>query len=63
MNDAAWFSMAALGTVAIYCIAQAVRDLRAKRYVWAVAGLVSALVLVSIPIPSHAVKIDLPVTR
>ncbi len=47
---------------AIYCLARSIADLRQRRYGWAVAGAIAALVLFSMPIPSHAIKIDLPRT-
>lgn len=46
---------------AIYCIAKAVIDLRARRYVWGIVGLLSAAVFLLTPIQTHAVKVDLPV--
>lgn len=54
------FWIAALLAVVLYCIAQAVRDFRAKRYGWAIAAAASAAVLLTVPFPTHAVKIDLP---
>lgn len=55
-----WFWMAALTAVIAYCVAQAIRDLRVKRYAWAAAAIVSAGVLLTMPVQTHAVKIDLP---
>lgn len=55
-----WFSMAALTAVIVYCVAQAVRDFRAKRHVWGAAAAVAALLLLTMPVQTHAVKIDLP---
>ncbi|NIJ18349.1 hypothetical protein FHS95_000018 [Sphingomonas naasensis] len=54
------FWIAALLAVVVYCIAQAVRDFRAKRYGWAIAAAASAVVVLTIPWPTHAIKIDLP---
>ena len=45
---------------AIYCMAKAVIDLRARRYAWGIVGLASAAVFLLMPIQTHAVKIDLP---
>lgn len=56
------WNIAALAAV-IYCIAKAVIDLRARRYGWAIIGLLSAVVFLVTPIQTHAVKIDLPVAR
>ena len=63
MIDGALFSTAALGAVVIYCVAQAVRDFRAKHYWWALAAAVAAIVLASIPIKTHVVKVDIPAPR
>jgi hypothetical protein len=63
MNDPSWFWIAALTAVTIYCIVQAVRDFRAKRYAWAAAAAISAALLTTMPIKSHAVKVGLPVNR
>jgi len=58
-----WFCMAALAAVTAYYVAQAVRDLRAKRYAWAAAAIVSAGLLLTMPVQTHAVKIDLAAAR
>ncbi|HEY0623805.1 hypothetical protein [Sphingomonas sp.] len=55
-----WFWRAALTAVIVYCVAQAVRDLRAKRYAWAAAAVIAAALLLIMPVQTHAVKIDLP---
>ena len=60
MNDLSWFWLVALLTVTIFCIVQAIRDFRAKNYAWAAAAAISAALLLSMPIQTHAVKIDLP---
>ncbi len=46
--------------VGIYCIARAVLDFRSKKYVWAFFGLACAGLIFTLPIKTHAVKIDLP---
>lgn len=56
------WNVAALAA-AIYCIAKAVIDLRARRYVWGIIGLLSAVVFLTTPIQTHAVKVDLPAAR
>lgn len=49
------------GLVAIsYCVAKAVIDLRAGRYVWSALGFGSAIVLAMMPVQTHSVTIDLP---
>lgn len=53
------WSFAALAA-AIYCIAKAVIDLRARKYGLGIFGLLSAAVLLLAPIQTHAVKVDLP---
>ena len=45
---------------AIYCVVKAVIDLRAKRYVWGVIGLLCAGIILLAPIQTHAVKVDMP---
>lgn len=54
-----FWSIALLGVI-VFCVAQAVRDFRARRYAWAIAAALSALVVMTVPIKTHAVKIDLP---
>jgi hypothetical protein len=51
------------GLAAVYCLARAVVDLLQKRYVWAVMGLLAAIALVAVPIPTHAIKLDVPLDR
>jgi len=63
MNDPGWFWISALTAVIIYCVVQAVRDFRAKRYAWALAAMLSAVILMAMPMKSHAIKIDLPVSH
>ncbi|OAO05183.1 hypothetical protein A8B75_05185 [Sphingomonadales bacterium EhC05] len=46
----------------IYCIARAVSDFRQKKYVWAVFGLASAAIILLMPMETHAVLIDLPLS-
>jgi hypothetical protein len=43
----------------IYCIARSISDLRQRRYVWGIFGLVSAVIFLLTPIQTHAVKVDL----
>lgn len=57
-----WVLMLTPAVIGIYCAAQAVRDFRARRYAWAVAGAIFAPVLFAIPIPTYAVKLDMPRT-
>jgi 4-amino-4-deoxy-L-arabinose transferase-like glycosyltransferase len=58
----------AAGSIAafLFCVVRAGFDLRARRYWWGAAGLaVAALLLWGLltPLPTHAVKIDLPVNN
>ena len=60
------FSTAGLWTfvpflAGIYCLYQAVRDYRRRDYVMAACGAACMFLLWAMPIPSHAVKIDLPI--
>ncbi|KQM86586.1 hypothetical protein ASE67_08455 [Sphingomonas sp. Leaf23] len=57
------FWMLALAAADLYCLARGIVDLRARRYGWALAGLASAAAILTVPIPSHAVKIDLSAPR
>lgn len=59
------FSMVALLLVAIFCGAQAVRDVKRKDYGWAIAGFICIAILLLTPLPpkAHAVKVDLPRTN
>lgn len=61
MQSSLW--MLALAAAGLYCLARGIVDLRARRYGWALAGLVSAAAILTVPIPSHAVKIDLAAPR
>jgi len=45
---------------AAFCIARGIADLRARRFVWATLGLAAGALLILTPIPTHAVKLDLP---
>lgn len=45
---------------AAYCIARGIVDLRQRRFVWGALGVLAGLLLMSIPIQTHAVKFDLP---
>ncbi len=56
-----WTAVASI--VALYCIVRATIDLRQKRYLWAIAGYVCATFILLTPIRTHAIKIDLPVSR
>lgn len=51
--------------VAIYCLAQSIRDFRRRSYAMAVAGLTLAGLLLLVPIETQAIKFDLiaPSTR
>ena len=61
MNEFNLFWAAALIFSAFYCIAQAIRDIKAKNYIWAAAAAASAAALLLVPIKTHAIKVDLPV--
>ena len=54
------FTMVAFA-VAAYCIVRAVIDLREKRYIWAVIGILAGAAILLTPIQTHAVKVELPV--
>ncbi|RXR30928.1 hypothetical protein EQG66_01165 [Sphingobium fluviale] len=46
-----------------YCIAKAVIDIRARRFIWGIVGLVSAAIFMLWPTQTHVVKVDLPTTN
>lgn len=48
---------------AVVCGALAIRDFRRKDYAWSVAAATSFLIIVTAPIPTHAVTIDLPSSK
>jgi hypothetical protein len=52
--------MAASTALFVYCVAQMIRDVRAKRYAWAAAAAIAAILLLMMPIQTHAMKVDLP---
>lgn len=59
MTTALWWSLAAIGAC-IYCIARSVIDFRQRNYIWGTLGLMSGLLLLLVPMPTHAVKVELP---
>ena len=54
-------SFAALILVALFCLAVGIREVRRKDYIWAVTAFVVAGLVIIIPIPSHALKVELPI--
>jgi len=48
------------GAAALYRAVRAIFDLRAKRYLLALAGAVLALALLLTPVQPYSVKLDLP---
>lgn len=59
-----WLWMAALTAVIVYCVVQVNRGFHAKRHGWAAAAalaIVAALFL-AMPVQTHVVKIDLPIS-
>ena len=55
-----WFWMPVGIALTLYCIVQAVRDLRARRYGIAALGFLAALVVLNIPIKGNEVTVTLP---
>jgi uncharacterized membrane protein HdeD (DUF308 family) len=43
----------------LYCLARGVMDLRAKRWVWGVLGLISGVAVMAAPVPTQ-VQVTLP---
>jgi hypothetical protein len=57
MTDPFW--LAALPLAALYCLARAIADIRNKRFVWGLCGMLSAILILTMPIPTHAISVDL----
>ncbi|HUD27466.1 MAG TPA: hypothetical protein VMQ93_01250 [Novosphingobium sp.] len=55
-----WLWALALLLSGAYCIVRAIFDLRRKRYLWGAAGLVAAAIILSAPVPTASVVVDLP---
>ena len=53
------WSVAAL-VACVYCIVRGIVDLRQGKYAWGFAGIASAIVIVTVPLPTQVVKVDLP---
>jgi hypothetical protein len=45
---------------AAYCLARGIVDLRQRRFAWGALGIVSGILIMTVPIQTHAVKYDLP---
>ncbi|WP_294236398.1 hypothetical protein [uncultured Sphingomonas sp.] len=60
MTGFALWMIAAVGA-SVFCLVRGVLDCRRGHYVWGVLGIASSLVFMLTPIPTHAVKVDLPV--
>ena len=43
----------------LYCLARGALDLRAKRWIWGILGIVAGIAIMMAPIPTQ-VRIDLP---
>ncbi|QDX26540.1 hypothetical protein FPZ54_11240 [Sphingomonas suaedae] len=59
MNPALLWSAAVIGAC-VYCVARSMVDFRRRNYVWGALGLASGLLLLLVPMPTHAVKVELP---
>jgi hypothetical protein len=46
--------------VAAYCFARGIVDLRQRRFVWGAVGILGGIIIMTVPIQTHAVKYDLP---
>jgi multisubunit Na+/H+ antiporter MnhB subunit len=53
-------SLVGVLAVAAFCLAVGIRDLRRKDYVWAALAFAALVIVGLIPIPTHAVKFDIP---
>ncbi|HWK35607.1 MAG TPA: hypothetical protein VNR91_05030 [Sphingomonas sp.] len=54
------FSLWALLFTGIFCLARSAADLRARRFLWGGLGLLAGAATLIVPIPTHAVKVDIP---
>lgn len=64
MATAQMLQVIVLLMVWVYCVVQTIRDFRRRSYLMTAVGIlfvVAIAVFVTIPIQTHAVKIDLPV--
>ncbi len=59
---ATMFAMWGMALAGVFCLVRSILDFREKRYVLGVLGLVSGGIILLTPIPTHAIKIDLPRT-
>jgi hypothetical protein len=48
-----------LGLVGLFCLAVGIREVLRKDYVWAGLAFACVLLIVLMPIPTHAEKVDL----
>ena len=44
---------------ALFCFAVAIRDFRRKDYIWSAMAFLSGVILLAVPIPTQATKVDL----
>jgi hypothetical protein len=51
--------MLALGAAGCFCVVRGIVGLRRFRYTGGALGLISGAVILLVPIPSHAVQVDL----
>jgi hypothetical protein len=51
-----------LGAAAI-CLAFCIRDFRRKDFAWSAAAATSFLIIVTAPIPTHSVTVELPSSK
>lgn len=47
----------------LYCLVRGALDFRRGRYVWGALGMLSGLILLLMPMQTHAVKVDLPIAN
>lgn len=58
MIDNIW--LIGLPFTAFFCMGRAIMDFRQRRFVWAGLGIASAILIMTVPIPSHSVTVNLP---
>jgi hypothetical protein len=60
MPDAFTLWPLAAFAVSLYCLARGAIDLRRRSLIWGMLGILAGLLLLLLPLQSHAVKYDVP---
>ena len=60
MSDSHFVALVAVASV--FCIVRGIVDLRARRFVWGGLGVMIGLIILCVPVRTHAIKVDLPIS-